>query len=166
MALCIAVRWESAPALHRPPVYRSTCWARPYPKFCQSNSRAAIIAPRGMQWKPFFTVLTRGSSASRAVDVSYRPIYWIRKVVVKCERHWAKSLNADIRLPFRGGCPCGGSGRLPRSQNLAPRPAQSSPGSRPSISRLKSVLAGGLIPVRLQLPSPSSNLYRERRHWH
>ena len=55
-------RWEFALPLHRPRVFQSTyTWARLEPEIGQSNSRAAIIAPRSMQWEALFHRLTENS---------------------------------------------------------------------------------------------------------
>jgi len=61
-ALHIEDRWESALPPRRPRVFQSTyTWARLEPEIGQSNSRAAIIAPRSMQWEALFHRLTENS---------------------------------------------------------------------------------------------------------
>src|SRR5581483_12492677 len=62
MALHNVGQWVFAPPPHQPRVFRSTyTWARLEPKIGQSNSWAAIIAPRRMQWEALFHSVTENS---------------------------------------------------------------------------------------------------------
>src|SRR5437660_8960561 len=53
-ALHNEVQWVSARAPRHRPVFRSTYLGPPVPEIGQSNSRAAIIALRAVQWEAVF----------------------------------------------------------------------------------------------------------------
>jgi hypothetical protein len=82
-ALHIGGRWESVPAPHRPPVFRSTYLARLLLEIVQSNSRAAIIAPRAMQWEAFFHRLFPSRSDRRIWRL--RSVQFWESIRVGCE---------------------------------------------------------------------------------